>query len=109
MLPSALDSFLSNNVKSNADGIKNTESLNLDDRFGCFVIMNQSEDNPRNYQIDIGVDLNHEADEGEDDDDEDEDEEEHDVPCSCDRIKCVLIKATIEKYDSEAANAKSSS
>lgn len=67
--------------------------------------MNQLDDNPRNYQIDIGVDLNKNNQENEDDDeenDDDDDDQEHEMPCDCSRIKCVLIKATLERYENEA-------
>ena len=91
-----------------------------DQRIVCYVIMNQSDDNPRNYQIDIGVDMSGEAAataaadqsvtavtaEAEDEElesDSDSDDEEHPIPCECERIQCVLIAATCKKYDEEAA------
>ena len=93
--------------------------LKEEDKFECYVIMNQSDDNARNYLIDIGVNFNldsvnenkrereNEEDESEeneeDTDDEDDDGEEHPMPCdrNCKRIKCILIKATLEKYENE--------
>ena len=99
------------------------------DRFGCYVIMNQSDDNCRNYVIDIGVHFNggevslptkldensnrikeekqdegniYDSDEDDDDDyDDDDDDGEHEMPCDCKRIKCILIKASLERYENE--------
>ena len=83
--------------------------------------MNQNDENQRFYQIDIGVDLNSEEetkendvnnnegkvedeledDEDEDDEDEDEDDEIHPIQCECGEIKCLLIKATLQIYETE--------
>ena len=118
ILPNALDSFITaaNDSNNNDSLIQSNTHLKEDDKFECFVIMNQSDDNSRNYQIDIGVDLKNEEEkqdeeEEEDHDEDDDDGEEHEVPCDCSRIKCVLIKATIQKYENESveANKKSSS
>ena len=105
-LPGALDLFFGNkNLKST----EKEEILQLeeDDQFQCFVIMNQSDENPRHYVIDMGVDLNKEIepiDNDEEDitsDDFDDDEEEHIIPCDCSRMRCVLIKATLQKYENQ--------
>jgi len=83
-------------------------SLEEGDDFECYIMMNQAEENARHYEIDIGVDLkknpvgtvsstgseesSHSA---------SEDEDEHSVPCECGEMRCVLIKATLAKYDKE--------
>lgn len=96
LLPQALDSFCS--------GEEENSSLTLkeDQEFKCYVILNQSEDNPRNYVIDIGVDLGN--DEKEEDDEEESDEEEHPTPCDCGKMRCLIIKAMLEKYEKESTS-----
>lgn len=79
------------------------------DAFECFVLMNQSEGNERMYEIEIGVDLNSKKEEekydNDDDDDdvseEDSEEEDHPIPCNCGSMRCILIKATLDKYESQ--------
>jgi hypothetical protein len=80
--------------------------LKKNDEFECFVIMNQLDENPRHYQIDIGVDLKTngkclEKAEDEEEEDEEEEEEAHPMPCDCGHIKCVLIKAAMQKYENQ--------
>jgi hypothetical protein len=109
ILPNALDEFLKNDSNNNSQENNLSETyLNEDDKFKCFVLMNQLDDNPRNYLIDIGVDLNKNNQENceDEDEDEDDDDEEHEMPCDCSRIKCVLIKATLERYENEAKSNK---
>ncbi|RNA31812.1 arginine N-methyltransferase [Brachionus plicatilis] len=93
LLPEAIHSFAENNNQH-----ENELVIKENDLFKSFVILNQSDDNPRNYEIDIGVDVgkNDDVDES-----SEEDDQEHPVPCSCQSIKCVLIKATLEKYENE--------
>ncbi len=76
-------------------------NLNLkeNDLFSCYIILNQSETNHRQYTIDIGVDLENEK--KSETTDEDIDEDDHIVPCDCGAMKCLIIKATIEKYEQE--------
>jgi hypothetical protein len=112
LLPEALDLFvrdsrLSSSKRNDEEaGGENSLSVKVNDTFQCFVIMNQSEENPRNYQIDIGVDLgkygNKEEDDEYDDEEEEEEDEEHPTPCECGSMKCMIIKATLEKYENEA-------
>ncbi|UJR23442.1 hypothetical protein I4U23_026447 [Adineta vaga] len=40
-------------------------------------------------------------DDNDDDDDDENDEDEHPIPCSCERVKCKLIRTIMEKYDEE--------
>lgn len=102
LLPEALYSYVDNNNQSNDDKSKTPLYLNEDDKFNCFVIMNQSDENKRNYQIDIGVNCGEaKVNNDENDSEEDDDGEEHPIPCDCSRLKCILIKATIEKYENE--------
>lgn len=76
-------------------------TLNTGDSFDCYVLMNQSDDNERFYEIDIGVDLKAERVESHQDDESDADSEDlHPVPCDCGEMRCILIKATLEKYES---------
>jgi len=43
-----------------------------------------------------------ELEDDEDEDDEEEDDDEiHPIPCECGEIKCLLIKATLQKYETE--------
>lgn len=122
-LPQAVTEYVDNSHKTSSSMASSRESklvLNAGDSFECYVLMNQCENNPRSYEIDIGVDLNpgkegekdnqeeeEEEEEEEYDDDDDDDEEEddqklHPIPCNCGNIKCILIKATLEKYQNEA-------
>lgn len=77
-----------------------------DDKFECYVIMNQSDDNVRNYVIDIGLNLLEEANGEEESESDEDDGEEHPMPCDrdCKRMKCILIKATLERYEQEKSN-----
>ena len=109
LLPSALDSFENNDNNNNAQIKEEISDMNVNlkenDTFSCYIIMNQSETNHRQYAIDIGVDLET----GENKSgtsDEDVDEDEHPVPCDCGEMKCLIIKATIEKYDQEKLHNK---
>lgn len=118
LLPEALDAFIVN--KSN-DYLQ----LNEDDEFECYVIMNQLDENDRCYEIDIGVDLkkdmnnNHvswyegidhcEEDEEEESEDDDDDGSEHPTPCDCSKMRCVIIKATLERRAAEEMADKTSS
>ena len=97
LLPEAIYSYAqNNNLGENELVVKENEIIK------SFVILNQSDDNPRNYEIDIGVDLGKNV--NEEESSEECDEEEHTVPCNCENIKCVLIKATLEKYQNENKN-----
>ena len=106
LLPNALDSFetsdKNNNNAQNNDQIGSSD-LKENEAFSCFIIMNQSEENHRYYTIDIGVDLEKKS-ESSDEDIEEEDDEEHPEPCDCGALKCLIIKATLEKYEHEAKN-----
>ena len=116
-LPSALDFFQTNdsnnnNAHTDDDSLASKIQLNENDAFKCFIIMNQSETNHRNYAIDIGIDLNgdQEADEEFDDDEESEDDgREHPEPCDCGALKCLIIKTAMEKYEREQNESKSQS
>ncbi len=55
ILPEALDSFVQNKYSNNSEG---SLALNENDEFECYVILNQTDDNARCYEIDIGVNLN---------------------------------------------------
>jgi hypothetical protein len=142
LLPEALNSFLekkliSCDVDENklSDHNRGYLALNDMDKFECYVIMNQSEENKRFYEIDIGVNLNKEGDENNNlndqpqfeyeaidhnlddeeddyDDDDYDDDGEHPRPCDCGQIKCIIIKAALERYNNEALeleNAKKNS
>jgi hypothetical protein len=102
-LPSALDSFEKSDSNNNAQTSEDISDSNLglkeNDSFSCYVIMNQSENNHRQYAIDIGVDL--ESEKKSEISDEDVDEDDHPEPCDCGALKCLIIKATIEKYEKE--------
>ena len=90
------------------------------DEFECYCIMNQSDENARHYLIDMGLDIKttkasdinnnrekldyNENYEDEEDADDADDDDEHPMPCDCGRIKCLIIKATLEKYDNENSN-----
>ena len=101
-LPNALYSFLNNDKNNNDDS--NELKLNDDDQFGCYVILNQDDENKRNYVIDIGVNMR--CNQGEDEDDEDEEEDEHPMPCDCGSLKCQIVKAALEKYEKESSTNK---
>lgn len=96
LLPEAIHSFAENNNKN-----ENELVVKENDIFRSFVMLNQAEDNPRNYEIDIGVDLGNSQDSEEANEEEEDDDDEHSVPCDCQNIKCILIKATLEKYENE--------
>jgi hypothetical protein len=86
---------------------ESNQCLNEGDKFECYVLMNQSEDNARTYLIDIGVNFNLDENNQQDSDGiDDDDGEEHPMPCKCNRLKCVLIKATLEKYENEKSSIK---
>lgn len=95
--------FLPDSIDENS----NEYVLNKDDRFECFVIMNQSDENMRHYQIDMGVNLDPSADRqaidendpDEGDDDDDDDIEDHPVPCDCGNMRCVIVKAALQNYE----------
>ena len=105
LLPEALDMFIENNNGKGASTLTETSGLALsrDQGFECFIIMNQADDNPRSYEIDIGIDLKSgNENDGEEEEEEDEKEEEHPMPCDCGKMKCLIIKATLEKYENES-------
>jgi hypothetical protein len=109
LLPEALDLFVQSEERKRSGGASsNSLALNEDDSFECFIIMNQADDNPRHYQIDIGVSLGepeNDHDEEEDEEDEEvvvEEEEEHPTPCDCGKIRCMIISAALAKYEKEA-------
>lgn len=113
LLPEALDAFIRNKYNNTVEAL----TLNQDDEFECYVIMNQTDENCRCYEIDIGVDLkkddsgiqtnesenwyeslNH-AEDDEEEDSEEDDEEEH-------SMKSILIKAVLERYERESKTPK---
>ena len=55
-LPEALNTFIKSE-SNGADHQKSVLTLKENDEFECYVILNQSDENPRNYEIDIGVDM----------------------------------------------------
>lgn len=92
-LPEAISSFSNGSEKL---------TFNEGDSFECYVVMNQSEENSRFYEIDIGVDLKIGTEKDEDEEEEeDENEGIHPVPCDCGKMRCLLIKATLEKYETQ--------
>jgi hypothetical protein len=124
-LPNALDSFCLNDQNNNNQPATSITSFKENDSLQCHVKMSQSEENPRNYVIDIGIELNLDSknhitdanrisreddyylnDDDDDDDDYDDDnydsDEEHPVPCNCGKMQCIIIKATLEKYEHES-------
>lgn len=55
LLPQAVDSYIQNRSEKSENGAL---TLKENDEFGCYVILTQTDDNARCYEIDIGVDLN---------------------------------------------------
>ncbi len=101
--------FLPNAI--NADDGDTRDSLDLleNESFECYLIMNQTVDNCRHYEIDIGMTklpdrLIQKPKTGETDDitSSTDEEDEHPMPCDCSNIKCVLIKATLAKYEEQS-------
>ncbi|XP_041361347.1 probable protein arginine N-methyltransferase 6.1 [Gigantopelta aegis] len=77
------------------------ETLSVDkgDNICIQVVLSQDESNKRHYNISIEL-------QNSDDDvgaeySEEESTDEHEVPCDCDAPRCRLIKAVMEKYDTE--------
>jgi len=119
-LPNALDSICYNDQNNNKQSSSaSITSLKENDSLECHVKMSQSEENSRNYLIDIGIEFNsinpilanqiakeddYYLNDDDDDDDDDfyESDEEHPVPCNCGKMQCIIIKATLEKYEKES-------
>lgn len=64
------------------------------------ITLKQSSENQRHYDLSIAIE-EHQSMETTSDSSEEESDDEHPIPCSCDRGKCKLIRAIIEKYDEE--------
>ena len=124
LLPEALNAFIQTQLLADETTNQGSLALNEKDKFECYVIMNQCEENKRCYEIDIGINLSrvdedlqnsinqeinyegidHVEDDEEEDEEDDEydDEKEHPRPCDCGQIKCLIIKTALERYSQQA-------